>query len=270
MAFVLNHNGVEYSIGTPVHPQVAVFCESDSGASYFVDPDLDDNLELMEMAAARFESLNQFKLTFQRTPRTLTVQGDLDKLIDGWKVEEKRKVTDFVDALDESEEDEFFDSFMQKELGSNYREKYLVENAEMDQEVEEMMDMFKVPGVGTEKDDNEGIQELLKEMQQDLEISKMDPITWGDEGDETETALRLVGFEGPDGKPYSLVKLLQPMILVAKNHEDLAPDQRFLLSKEEADAIIPILEQEFQNELTEAGFTVAPKYESDSDSKGFE
>jgi hypothetical protein len=97
-------------------------------------------------------------------------------------------------------------------------------------------------------------------IEKDYEISQQDRSTWDNDG--TETALRLVGFEGPDGKPYSLVKMLQPVILVAKDDDDLAPDQRFLLSKQEADQIIPILEQEFKAELAEAGLSTAPKYES--------
>ena len=128
------------------------------------------------------------------------------------------------------------------------------------------MDFFNVPGVGTEK---AGIEELLDEIESDKETYKHDTTT------NTETALRLVGFEGPDGKPYSLVKMLQPMVLVAKNRDDLAPDQRLLLTKEEADDIIPILEREFQSELSEAGLNVSPIYEQrtpldDSDSKSFE
>ena len=263
LAFILEHEGVEFSIGTPVHSQIAILCEDDNGASYFLDPDLDENLELMEMAAAQLEALNQHKLIFQRTPRSLTVQGDLDGFIEGWRVQDNApQPADVVDVADDSEEDEFLDSFFQKELGSNYREKYLVEDAEMDEKVENLMDAFNVPGIGSLKDDKDGIQELLNEIETDLKISKQNPDALNDDSDETEQALRLVGFEGPDGKPYSLVKMLQPMILVAKSHDELAPDQRFLLSKEEADVIIPILENEFKAELAEAGLIVAKYGES--------
>jgi len=106
----------------------------------------------------------------------------------------------------------------------------------------------------------EGLENIVGEIEKDYKISQQDRSTWDNDG--TETALRLVGFEGPDGKPYSLVKMLQPVILVAKDDDDLAPDQRFLLSKQEADQIIPILEQEFKAELAEAGLSTAPKYEN--------
>ncbi len=258
---------------------MAVYCENDNGASYFLDPDLDDNLELMEMAAAKFESsLNtrgkkDCELIFQRTPRTLTVQGDLDRLIQGWKVQDHApKPSDVVNVLDEDEEDEFFDAFFQKELGRDYQEKYLNDDdPEMDAQVRQLLDAgaFAVPGIGSEKNDEDGLMELLEEIEVDLQISKQHPDTWdGNGNDEVEQALRLVGFEGPDGKPYSLVKMLQPTILVAKNDEDLAPDQRFLLTREEADEIIPVIENEFMAELSDAGLSIAKYYNSEGQQMG--
>lgn len=247
LAFTFEHDGVEYSIGSPIHTQVAVFCEDDNGQSYFVDPDVDDNLELMEMAAAQFESLNNCKVVFHRTPRTLTVQGNLDELIQGWDSRQEVNPLESVNIFDDSEEDEFFDSFFSKELGDDYKEKYLVEDPVMDKKVEELMDLFTFPGFGSRKNETEGILNILKEIEHDAKIAQQYS------GPE-QAALRLVGFEGPDGKPYSLMKMLKPTILVAKDDGSLAPDQRLLLTKDEAKQIIPILEREFKNELAEAGF----------------
>ena len=39
--------------------------------------------------------------------------------------------------------------------------------------------------------------------------------------------------ESDDGIVYSLVQLLQPIILIAKNHPTLEPDERLLLTEEE-------------------------------------
>mmetsp|Transcript_5221 Transcript_5221/g.9949 ORF Transcript_5221/g.9949 Transcript_5221/m.9949 type:complete len:379 (-) Transcript_5221:65-1201(-) len=266
LAFVLEYDGIEYSIGSPIHTQVAVFCEGDNGLSYFVDPDVDDNLEIMEVAAERFESLNNCKLVFHRTPRTLTIQGNLDQLINGWDdTAKKMSPLDIDNIFDESEEDEFFDSFFKMELGENYREKYLVDDPELDKQVAELMDTFTFPGFGPRKNETEGIVEILKDIEKDAAIAEQDANTWvSDESTETETALRLVGFEGPDGKPYSLVKMLKPTILVAKEDKNLAPDQRLLLTKEEAMYIIPILENEFKNELASAGLTTTIKYQNTS------
>mmetsp|Transcript_857 Transcript_857/g.981 ORF Transcript_857/g.981 Transcript_857/m.981 type:complete len:376 (+) Transcript_857:164-1291(+) len=261
VAFIVELEGVEFSVGTPVHAQVAIICEDDgAGQTFFVDTDLDENLEIMEVAAAKFEELNKINLIFARTPRTLTVQGDLDALIDGWRIEDRRPLTEEIpDILENTvgtqDDDEFFDAFFRKELGENYREEILgVDNPDLDKRAADMMDMFNIPGLGTEKDDDEGIQALMDEIDNDIEkISKNPNIATQGNDDQDEAALRLVGFEGPDGRPYSLVKLLQPTILVAKRDDRLAPDQRILLSKEEADEVIPILEKDFEAELSEAG-----------------
>jgi hypothetical protein len=262
LAFVLEYDGVEYSIGSPIHTQVAVFCEDDGGLSYFLDPDADDNLEIMEMAAEKFESINNCKLVFHRTPRTLTIQGDLDQLIDGWDASNKMNPLDIDNIFDESEEDDLFDSFFKEELGENYREKYLVDDPEIDKQVAELMDAFTFPGFGPRKNETDGILNVLKDIEKDAKIAEEDATNWVEGSAETETALRLVGFEGPDGKPYSLVKMLKPTILVAKDDKNLAPDQRLLLTKEEAMDIIPILEQEFKNELARAGLATSIKYQN--------
>mmetsp|Transcript_24392 Transcript_24392/g.37290 ORF Transcript_24392/g.37290 Transcript_24392/m.37290 type:complete len:377 (+) Transcript_24392:90-1220(+) len=258
LAFVMEMEGTEFSIGTPVHAQVAIFCEDDgTGQGYFVDPDLDDNLELMEMAAAKFEELNKVNLIFARTPRTLTIQGDLESLIGGWKVEDDRPLSEEINVLDECSnteaDDAFFDSFFKEELGENYRDEILVKDKELDSRVEEIVDLFSIPGLGTEKEDNDGMVDLINEIEKDRKKVEENPSLAMEEKD--EGALRLVGFEGPDGRPYSLVKMLQPMILVARKDERLAPDQRILLSKEEADEIIPVLEKDFKADLAEAGLS---------------
>jgi Protein of unknown function (DUF3727). len=264
LAFVLEHDGVQYSIGSPIHTQVAVFCENDDGLSYFLDPDADDNLEIMEMAAEKFESINNCKLVFHRTPRTLTIQGNLDQLIDGWDTNKGTSPLDINNIFDESEEDDLFDSFFKKELGNNYREKYLVDDPEIDKQVAELMDEFTFPGFGPRKNETEGILDILKDIEKDAEVAEKDSTDWVDGSEEMEAALRLVGFEGPDGKPYSLVKMLKPTVLVAKEDKNLAPDQRLLLTKEEAMHIIPILEHEFKNELVNAGLATSIKYQNPS------
>lgn len=265
LAFTFDYNGEEFSIGTPIHTQVAVYCENDEGSSYFIDPDEDDNLEIMEMAAAKFESINNCQLTFQRTPRSLTVQGDIDRLIQGWDKNNNRDASEVIDILDDSEEDDFFDSFFQKELGSNYKEEILgKEDAKLEREAQELMDAFNVPGLGSQADDDSEFSELFSEIEKDIESAQKDPSTWK-QSDEEETALRLVGFEGPDGKAYSLVKMLRPMILVARSDENLAPDQRFLLSKAEAAEVIPILEKEFRSEFEEAGLIISQDYGRNSE-----
>jgi len=345
VAFFLRHEGVNYAIGTPKDTQLALFCEGDlndegTKGAHFLDPDEDDNLELMEMAAAEFnrqftkplqETTDPVKniqvtkdtqhldrqqqqrqrqielvqqLVFKRTPRTLTVQGNLDEILGDWEheiAELKRTSLPILDFTfpglyqsttsgnrsssntgtiwidggmneedtpynilqeiereeDDPDDDEYFDSFFKKELGENYRHKFLVseldkEKEGIDPELEELYELFNIPGMGTQQNDEKGIKNMIDDMVNghDLELAKK-------EEQQEEVALRLVGFTGPDGKAYSLVKMMHPMILVAKEDNALEPYQRLLLGQREADVLIPQLEEKFQKEFEAAGFKLS-------------
>lgn len=124
----------------------------------------------------------------------------------------------------------------------------MVPDDEIDLQVDDLMAYFNVAGLGTEQNDEEGMKELLDEMISEIEGKDDDSSV-----NEVETALRIVGFTGPDSKPYSLVQLLQPMILVAKEDKDLEFDQRELLSSDEATRLVPQLEADFKEEFEKAG-----------------
>ena len=124
----------------------------------------------------------------------------------------------------------------------------MVPDDEIDLQVDDLMAYFNVAGLGTEQNDEEGMKELLDEMISEIEGKGDDSSV-----NEVETALRIVGFTGPDSKPYSLVQLLQPMILVAKEDKDLEFDQRELLSSDEATRLVPQLEADFKEEFEKAG-----------------
>lgn len=69
-----------------------------------------------------------------------------------------------------------------------------------------------------------------------------------EEEDDEEEVDVLLSFEHR-GKEYQLVRLLDPILLVGKNPEatdnELSMDMRVLLSPEESDAVMPILEEMF-------------------------
>jgi len=274
IAFVIEKDGLTYSIGTPIESQVALLCEGDMSPQdataeggqmqYFLDPDEDANMELMEMAAAAF--VDQYGQTveavFKRTPRTLTIQGDLSVITgDDWRTPgsmdpdwmQEGVSSGILEELgkteDDVESDEYFDSFFKKELGENYRDEMLAPNSEIDRKAEEMMDLFNIPGLGTEQDDDEGVKEMLADLFNGRDLTKAVEMEENKEDEVVETGLRLLGFAGPDGKAYSLVQLIQPMILVAKDDPELGPDQRMLLTREEAKIIVPRLEYEFEKEF---------------------
>jgi hypothetical protein len=295
LAFTTTYNGVEYVLGTPTDTQVAIYVEdTNTNTAYFLDPDEDDNVEIMERAASVFDlkykhisladeddeedisnsnnkdERQKLSIRFKRTPRTLTVEGDLSMITGNWKKDELNQVDEITDVAkgildeiekvtDSKEDDEFFDSFFTKELGSNYKEAAFA-NREIDDKVDELMDLFNVPGLGMEQDDDVGIQDLMGDIfsGRDEELAKA--MAKEEKDGDAETALRLIWFsdENDGGKVYSLVQLLQPMILVAKNDPSLELDERLLLTPEESEEIIPLLEQQFQEEFADAGISLKP------------
>jgi Protein of unknown function (DUF3727). len=63
-------------------------------------------------------------------------------------------------------------------------------------------------------------------------------------GDDEEEVEVLLSFE-EDGREYVLVKLLDPVLLVGKASVDKNDQKCFLLSEEEADRVMPVLEKMF-------------------------
>jgi Protein of unknown function (DUF3727) len=64
-----------------------------------------------------------------------------------------------------------------------------------------------------------------------------------DDDDDDEVVEVLLAFEH-DGRQYNLVRMLDPMLLVGKLDKD-EPENRMLLSPEESDKVMPILESMF-------------------------
>lgn len=253
-------SGETFVIGTPLHTQLSVY--SETSPQFFLDPDREENLELMEMAVAKFMELNEIdegKVKFWKTPRALTMEGDIDDILGDWKIKNKPLEAVSSDPLvDREDDDAFLNDFFRRELGENYEDEFLVDDEEIDRKVAEMVHLFNIPGLGTEKTD-EGFHSLAKEIIDDA--NRLENGTINVENDSfKETALRLVIFTGPDGKPYSLVKFLHPIILVAREDEGLLPDQRMLLTKEAAETMIPQLEAQFEKQLKDAGFSIGMNF----------
>ncbi len=86
--------------------------------------------------------------------------------------------------------------------------------------------------VGELEDDDE------EEFEEDDDLSAED-----DDADDEEEVEVLLQFEHR-GREYNLVRLLDPILLVGKVDEN-APENRILLTPEESDAVMPILEEMF-------------------------
>jgi Protein of unknown function (DUF3727) len=84
---------------------------------------------------------------------------------------------------------------------------------------------------------------LVGELEDDDEEEDDDDDENEDEDDEEEEVEVLLSFEHRD-KEYNLVRLLDPIMLVAKI-DPAVPDNRILLTPEESEEIMPILEEMF-------------------------
>lgn len=259
LAFLIEMDGVEYSIAVPCETQVGVVCEGSfvgGNPSHYLDSDDEENIELMEIAAAQFAKEFGEELKIKRTPRTLTVEGDLESITKDWSSmldSQNIKTEQLLD--DEDEDDKFIDDFFRRELGANYREEFLIEDKEIDDEVEKISGFFNIPGVGTEVGDVDGIDELFNEIESGADIEKAKEYELSNEntGDST---LRLLSFQGPDQNYYSLVQMLKPVILVGREDPDVEAPKRVLLTKDMADQIIPRLESQFKEELDAVGINL--------------
>lgn len=87
---------------------------------------------------------------------------------------------------------------------------------------------------------------LVGELEEDDEedFEEDDSLTLDDDAEEDEEEVEvLLSFEYR-GKEFSLVRLLDPILLVGKV-DPASPDNRILLTPEESDAVMPVLEAMF-------------------------
>ena len=268
LAFMMEMDGIEYSIAIPCETQVGIVCEgsADGGAGdydyFYLDPDEEENIEIMEIAAAQFAKEYGEELKIKRTPRTLTVEGDLKSITKDWSnlLDEQ---TIHIDTLltennNNNEDDKYIDSFFKRELGANYREEFLLDDDdEMDEEVKQFAKLFNVPGIGTETDDLDGLEQMINEINSDIDFETAKEYQPSNNNmSDKNSGLRLLSFQGPDNKYYSLVQMLKPVILVGRNEDPtIESPKRILLTRDETDEIIPKLEADFKKELEAAGIS---------------
>jgi hypothetical protein len=282
LAFTVALEGVQYGIAVPFDDPVAIVQEitkddDDSNKNsevLYIDPDdenynenNDEHQELMEIMAAQVQEQLGEEYQLRKTPKVLTISGGLGKLTDHWERDLMPKSATIEELMEQDmEEDEEiaeFYKFMKQELGEEEFEKTMKE--ELSDEDKEMAKFFDIPGLGTQKDDLVGLEAMMQSIADDVEnenggveqaAKEFQPNTDG-------VSLKLIGFNFADGsgKSYSLVKLLQPYVLIGKYIEDEQDDIRFeLLTPEEEKVLIPKLEDLCQEDLQAAGLTL-PKSE---------
>ena len=267
LAFMMEMDGIEYSIAIPCETQVGIVCEgsADGGAGdndyFYLDPDEEENIEIMEIAAAQFAKEYGEELKIKRTPRTLTVEGDLKSITKDWSNlldEQTIHIDTLLTENNNNEDDKYIDSFFKRELGANYREEFLLDDDdEMDEEVKQFAKLFNVPGIGTETDDLDGLEQMINEINSDIDFETAKEYQPSNNNmSDKNSGLRLLSFQGPDNKYYSLVQMLKPVILVGRNEDPtIESPKRILLTRDETDEIIPKLEADFKKELEAAGIS---------------
>jgi hypothetical protein len=225
--------------------------------------------ELMEIFAVKVQEQFGEEYLLRKTPRVLTISGGLDKITKNWDryvLSEPVPIDDLMktmaekdDATLDKEVEEFYE-FMRRELGEEEFQSTM--NADLDGLTEDdlkILEFFENPGVGSQKDDLKGLEELAKTMSKDLELG-------GVEGAEDFTpdldnaALKLLGYTFTEsGKSYFLVKPFQPIVLVGRHLKDETDCIRFeLLTPEEEKLIIPKLEALCENDMKAKGLSFKP------------
>ncbi|KAL9190385.1 hypothetical protein ACHAXT_007596 [Thalassiosira profunda] len=279
--------GAEYALGVPCEVPVVVALELGEGGSAAVggnegdaanvinlskviplSPDDDgegsnvmadeEKEEVFQMAARALMDEFGEGIRLKKTPRVLTLEGDIDGAIGDWKKvllggagggKDKMSFDEALDAYDEEEEDEedFFDTIMKRDLGEDYMKLVEDDDGEMDDELLKMFDAERLDGdlddlmdgiaAGESKIADSSYDELVRQLQ-------------------PSAALKLLSFVGPGGKEYSILRPLRPILLVGKEDpEDYT--RRILLDEEERSKILPRLESACREGLEEAGFFLA-------------
>jgi hypothetical protein len=261
LAFMAELDGVQYGIAIPFDSAAALTLEKEDGTVQYLSPDLDENEELMAIMAGQLQENVGDDLRLQRTPRVLTISGPLDNYTINWQgklLPDPIKAQELMAEVDEGgDELAFFHKFMKDELGEEEYEKTLNEIPDED-EMNELLKLFEVPGLGDRSDDVEGLEELFKSLltpEKDFDEAK--EALGANSLDHEGVALKLVSYVFAGGKTYSLVKLLKPYALIGKYIPD-DKDARFeLLTQVEEKLILPRLEEVCKQDLEAAGLSLA-------------
>ena len=254
LAFTMSLEGNMYGIGVPHDHPVLICVEKPNKDVEIVDPDNDDNIEIMEIMAGALQKYLSEDLKLRRTPRVLTVQGNLDNYTKNWQTDLFAGVGETVtaDALLEDDDDvtiEGFIDLMKSVLGEESVEKTLSEDVDIDDEI---LKLFGVD-VDEEEETKDPLAEAMgmdkEDMLKELKDIGLDPKNNG-------VGLKLCGFKFKDGKFYSVVKPFDQYTVVGKHVKH--PNQIVfeMLTKDEEKILVPKLQEIGQKDLENAGLSL--------------
>jgi len=283
----------KYTIATPADHCVAICFHNDNEQYQILDPsDPVVSSELFKKAGETMQIWFGTNLVLRNTPKTLTVMGDLDRVCD--MLREGKIPKQYLDKEDdqdeikskdddnqsvsrealkaimrqleienstEEEDDAFFEATMRKHLGADFKES--TNEAEALSEADkELLALFEMDESFYDLFD-ENVSKKVDELDIDQEVTTLKQImaqTGINASDEAVVAERLFAFEH-EGRDYSLVRLVQPIILVGK--EDFRnAGRQFLLSDIEAAQVMPTLaklcQEEYNNLLSTGNYERMP------------
>ncbi|CAB9498985.1 expressed unknown protein [Seminavis robusta] len=268
LSFLVTVDGIEYGIATPCDAAAAITSEDTDGTVTYLHPDDDDNAELMEIMAAQLVEHVGADLSLKRTPRVLTITGDLDKYTQNFADEilPPPHPTRTLLEDDDDETESWFHEFMRAELGEEEYQKTMNEPATAESIGDELMELFDVAGMGERSDDVAGMEAMIQDLLD--EVDPLESVGIKEEDQNPHDALKLVSYHFGKGRAYSLVRLLKPYTLVGRlvqtdNNNISSDDQEEnfhfeLMTKEEEKLVIPKVEQVCMKELESAGLDLAP------------
>lgn len=263
VAFVVELEGVQYGIAVPFDAPAAITLEDTDGSVTNFYPDEDENEELMEIMAAQLVEQVGADLSLRRTPRVLTIQGDLEKYTENWQEELLPPPTPISDLLGSDDDDDddlaWAHEFFRKELGEEEYEKTMNEPTTAEDIGDELMEFFDIAGMGERSDDLAGLEKMFEALETEEDPMQTMVNSLGEDPlDHDGAALKLISYNFENGKAYSLVKLLKPYLLVGRLAQDKDDLEFELLTPEESKVVVPKLEQVCRKDLEDAGFNLSP------------
>lgn len=243
-----------YAVGIPSQHGVLMVIErgDENGqetVAEYLDPDVDDHVEVFEIMAGALQKYLGSDLALQRTPRILTISGDLDKYVDalpGNLVSTDITLDKIMEEPD-GDLDKLFD-FFKEQMGDEVFEATMAEAADMDPSIMALFETSNEDDSDTPFNPAE-MEEAFRNLSADIQHQGV--------------GVKLVGFQvnNNDEKDksttppsfYSLVKPIKPLTVVGRLKSEGRETVFELLTPEEEVLIVPRLEQICKEDMEAQG-----------------
>ena len=236
-----------YAVGIPSQNGVLMVVERGDDHLEYIDPDKDDNVEILEIMAGALQKYLGEDLKLQRTPRILTITGDLDKYVDAFPASLVSDELTLENIMEEPDDDldKLFDFFKQQ-LGDEEYDKALGEATDLPPDLQSLFET------------SDGDETPLSPADLEEAFRKL-----GDDLQHEGVGVKLVGFQvnNNDEKNkskdppsfYSLVKPVKPLTVVGRLNTEGREAIFELLTPEEEALVVPRLEKVCKEDMEAQG-----------------